>query len=843
MSAANPQGFGLARRFAARELRAGLSGFRILIACLALGVAAIAAIGLVRGAIEAGLSREGAAMLGGDAELSLTYRFADAGERAWMADRATALSEIAEFRSMAVRGEDRVLTQVKAVDDAYPLIGQVALSPDIPLDQALAGDADLPGAVVAPALLARLDAQVGDRIELGGVPFRLTATLEAEPDANASGFALGPRTLVARSALEGTALLAPGTLFDSRYRLTLPPGTELAPLEQAARDHFAESGLRWRDARNGAPGIQTFVERLSAFLVLVGLAGLAVGGVGVSAAVRAYLSGKINIIATLKTLGASRRVIFLTYGLQIGALSLIGIALGLVLGAALPLMVAPILSALLPVPADFGLFPGALAEAALYGALTAALFTLWPLARVEEIRAAQLFRDAGAATPLPRPAYLVVLALLATALTGSAALLSGAAQLTLWAFAGILAALLLLTLAARLLRGLAARLARVARGRPALRWAAAAIAGPGTEVLPVILSLGLGLSVLSSVGQIDGNLRAAIAEELPDRAPSFFAVDIQPDQMPAFIERIEGDPQISRNDRAPMLRGVITQINGRPAAEVAGEHWVLNGDRGVSYADAQPENTTVTEGEWWPEGYDGPPQVSVSADEGAELGLALGDRLTVNILGRDIEAEITSFREVDFSTAGMGFILVMNEAALAGAPHSWIATIYADEAAEPAILRDIGRDFPNVTAISVREAITLVTDLLASIGAATSWGAAITLVTGFLVLIGAALSGERARAYEAAVLKSLGASRPRILASFALRAALMGAGAGLVALLAGILGAWAICHFVLETSYAVIWPNALAVVLGGLSLNLAAGLLFAWRPLSVRPAQILRAQD
>lgn len=401
----------------------------------------------------------------------------------------------------------------------------------------------------------------------------------------------------------------------------------------------------------------------------------------------------------------------------------------------------------------------------------------------------------------------------------------------------------MLSLAARLLRGLAARLARVARGRPALRWAAAAIAGPGTEVLPVILSLGLGLSVLSSVGQIDGNMRAAIAEELPERAPSFFAVDIQPDQMPAFIERIEGDPQISRNDRAPMLRGVITQINGRPAQEVAGEHWVLNGDRGVSYADARPANTTVTEGEWWPEGYNGPPQVSVSAEEGAELGLTLGDQLTVNILGRDIEAKVTSFREVDFSTAGMGFILVMNEAALAGAPHSWIATIYAEEAAEPAILRDIGRDFPNVTAISVREAITLVTDLLASIGAATSWGAAITLVTGFLVLIGAALSGERARSYEAAVLKSLGASRPRILASFALRAALMGAGAGLVALLAGILGAWAICHFVLETSYSVIWPNALAVVLGGLALNLAAGLLFAWRPLSVRPAQILRAQD
>ena len=842
MSQHQPRALGLATRFAARELRAGLSGFRILIACLALGVAAIAAIGSVRGAIEAGLAREGAAMLGGDAELSLTYRFADAAERAWMEEQATAVSEIAEFRSMAVLGGDRVLTQVKAVDAAYPLIGDVTLSPAMPLSQALAGD-DLPGTVMAPALIARLDAEIGDTVEIGGSPFRLMAALVSEPDANASGFSLGPRTLLSRAALEDTPLLAPGTLFDSRYRLTLPPGSDLAALETEAEARFSDSGIRWRDARNGAPGIQTFVERLSAFLVLVGLAGLAVGGVGVSAAVRAYLAGKIGIIATLKTLGASRRVIFLTYGLQIGALSLIGIVLGLILGALLPLMVAPLLSALLPVPADFGLYPAALAEAALYGALTAALFTLWPLARVEEIRAAQLFRDHGAGRALPRPGFLVLLALLAAGLAGSAALLSGAATLTLWAFAGILAALLLLALAARALRATAARLTRLSRGRPAWRWSLSAISGPGTEVLPVILSLGLGLSVLASVGQIDGNMRAAIAEELPTRAPSFFAVDIQPDQVPAFLERTEGDEAVSRVDRAPMLRGVITRINGEPAREVAGDHWVLRGDRGVSYADALPENTTVTAGSWWDEGYSGAPQVSVSAEEGAELGLTLGDMLTVNILGRDIEAEVTSFREVDFSTAGMGFILVMNQAALAGAPHSWIATIYAERAAEAPLLRDLGRDFPNVTAISVREAIALVTDLLGSIAAATSWGAAITLVTGFLVLIGAALSGERARAYEAAVLKSLGASRARILGSFALRAALMGAGAGLVALLAGILGAWAICHFVLETSYAVIWPNALAVVAGGLALNLAAGLIFAWRPLSVRPAQVLRAQD
>lgn len=834
----------LALRFAARELRGGLRGFRLLIACLALGVAAIAAVGSVRAAIEAGLVAEGAAMLGGDAEISLTYRFPTDAERDWIAARAAATSEIAEFRSMAGTSADRALTQVKAVDAAYPLVGRVTLDPAQPLSQALAGADGLPGTVMAPALIARLGVQIGQQVEIGGTPFRLMAAITKEPDANASGFSLGPRTMVARAALDGTPLLAPGTLFDSRTRLTLPPGADLATLKARAQQRFADSGLRWRDARDGAPGISSFVERLSAFLVLVGLAGLAVGGVGVSSAVRAHLGAKIGIIATLKTLGATRRVIFLTYFLQIGALALLGIVLGLALGAALPLLAAPFLAQSLPIPALFGLYPAPLAQAALYGTLTALLFTLWPLARVEEVRAAQLFRGATAAPGrLPRWPFLLALALLAAALAGSAAAFSGAWALTLWAFAGILGALILLAASATLLRRAAAPLSRAARGRPALRWAAAAIAGPGTEALPVVLSLGLGLSVLASVGQIDGNLRAAIADELPDRAPAFFALDIQPDQVAPFLALTEGDPAVTRVDRAPMLRGVITRINGRPAREVAGDHWVLRGDRGVSYADALPDNTTVTAGTWWPEGYTGAPQVSVSAKEGAELGLHLGDTITVNILGRDIEAEVTSFREVDFSSAGMGFILVMNAAALQGAPHSWIATVYAPEQAEPALLRSLARDFPNITAISVRDAVTLVSDLLGSIAAATSWGAAATLVTGFLVLIGAALSGERARSYEAAVLKTLGATRGQILRSFALRAGLLGAGAGLVALLAGILGAWAICHFLLEAEYRVIWPNALAVVLGGLALNLAAGLAFAWRPLSARPARILRARD
>ncbi|WP_170606108.1 ABC transporter permease [Ruegeria arenilitoris] len=837
----------LAARLARRELRGGFQGFRIFLACLALGVAAITAVGSVRQAIQSGLTQEGATLLGGEAQLEFTYRFATKDERAWMDQTAQAVSEVVDFRSMAVTRKpqtERGLTQVKAVDSAYPLLGTVQLDPPMPLFEALEGDNDLPGAVMAPALIDRLGMSTGELFALGTQEFILMAAIVDEPDAAADGFALGPRTLVRTTDLQASGLLEPGTLFSTKYRLDLPQDSDLAALSVQAGDAFEGTGMRWTDARNGAPGIADFVARLSAFLVLVGLAGLAVGGIGVSAAVRAYLAGKTATIATLRTLGADRATIFQTYLIQIGVLSGIGILLGLVLGSMLPLVLAPLIESRLPVPAVFTLYPGPLLEAALYGALTAFLFTLWPLARTEEVRAATLFRDAlSTARSIPRPIYLVANGIALSILVVAAAWFTNSVRLTLWTAGGIAGALLLLSIAAFAIRWLARVGGRRSRGHAPLRWALSAISGQKEGAGSVVLSLGLGLSVLAAVGQIDGTLRNAISGNLPDVAPSYFFVDIQKDQMSGFSERLESDPAVSRIDSAPMLRGIITQINGKPAQEVAGGHWVLEGDRGITYSEDLPDNTRITSGTWWPNGYNGPPQVSFAAEEALEMGLRLGDELTVNILGRDITAELTSFREVDFSNAGIGFIMSMNPSALAGAPHSFIATVYAEEQAETAILRDLAGKYPNITAIRVRDAIDQVSGLLAGLAAATSYGAGISLLTGFLVLIGAAAAGEPARRYEAAVLKTLGADRRSILTSFALRSILLGAAAGLVALFTGILGGWAVAKYIFDTEFAVIWPSALAIIFTGIFLTLGAGLAFALRPLSVRPARVLRASD
>ena len=835
----------VAAKFARRELRGGLRGFRIFLACVILGVAAIAAVGTLRESMRAGLADQGAALLGGDAEIELTYRFANEAERNWMDGAADAVSEIADFRSMAQAGGERELTQVKAVDGAYPLVGEVELSPEMELDAALDGAEGLPGAVMQPLLLSRLGIEVGDTVRLGEQRFRVMAELVREPDPSRAGFGLGPRTIVGLPALEGSGLLSEGSLFSSKYRLDFPDGTDLAATETRAMAALDGSGARWTDARNASPRVEEFVTRLGAFLVLVGLSGLAVGGVGISAALRSYLAGKVQVIATLRSIGADQRTIFLTYFFQVGVLAVLGIIGGLILGVGLPIALGPVIAAQLPVPAVFAAYPMPMIEAALYSLLSVLIFTIWPLARAREVRAAALYREAaGGRHGWPGWRYVAATLGLLGLLVLAAVLFSGDLRLTLWTAGGIIGALGLLTLAAIAVQHAARVLRPRAAGRPPLGWALGAIGGPGTTAAPVMLSLGLGLSVLAAVGQIDGNLRQSIAGDLPERAPSFFFVDLQKDQMPWFLDRLEDDPEVSRVDNAPMLRGILSRINDRPAREVAGGHWVIEGDRAVSYAEDVPVRTTLVAGDWWDDDYSGPPQLSFAAEEAREMGIGLGDQITVNILGRDITAMVTSLREVDFSSVGMGFVLLMNPGAVEDAPHTFIATVYADsEAAEEAILRDVTDRYPNVTAINVRDALSRVTDLLASLASATSWGAAVTLLTGFLVLIGAAAADSRARTYEAAILKTLGATRGQILWSIALRALILGVVAGAVALAAGIGGGWAVSRFIMDTSYAVIWPSALAIVAGGVLVTLLAGLAFAWRPLRAAPARILRTQE
>ena len=839
----------IALRIAQRELIAAwherLHGFRILMLCLIFSVASIAAIGSLRGAIDTGLKSNGRIFLGGDAEIELSYRRANAQELSWMASQSRAQSLIIDFRSMAVAPgtEKRILTQVKAVGSAYPLVGAITLSDAMGLPEALAGKNGLPGVVVAPALLRRLKLDLGDNIKFGRKSFIVMATLLKEPD-NFGNFALGPRSILLTEDLEGSGLLVAGTLFASKYRLLLKDGADLEAVKQGFETQWSSTGGKWKDARKASPGADRVIDRMSHFLILIGLSGLVVGGIGVSAAVRAFVAKKISNIAVLKTLGATPKQIFWIYTIQIAIYTSLSVALGLLVGALAPFAIRPFLPNGLKDVALIALYPWALFEAAVYGTLGSAIFSIWPLAKTEKIRPANLFRG-GTTQKWPAPRFLIVQSILLAAALFAAIQFSGSWLMTFWLLGGIAVSVIILVLISS---GFQFGLKRVMRGKAfqgwlSLRVAMSSIASGSEHVISVATGIGLGLTVLAAVGQIDGNLRRSITQSLLQKTPSFFFLDIQSSQLTEFNQRLADNLAVTKVETAPMLRGLVTKINEKLAEEVGGDHWVLRGDRGISYADGLPEKTKLTAGTWWGKGYSGPPQISFAAEEAKEIGIGSGDQLTLNILGRDITATITSLREVDFSTARMGFVILLNEGALRGAPHSYIATVYAEAFAEISILDELGQAFPNVTGIQIREAALLVLGVVSSIASAASIGAIATLITGFLILIGAASASSEHRAYETAILKTLGATRCEILNSFALRAAMIGALAASVALGAGLLGGWAVSHFIFENRFEIIWSNSALIILGGVGATLITGVLFALGPLSQSAATELRHQD
>ena len=383
---------------------------------------------------------------------------------------------------------------------------------------------------------------------------------------------------------------------------------------------------------------------------------------------------------------------------------------------------------------------------------------------------------------------------------------------------------------------------RVINGHPSTRWALAAMGGTQEGTNNSLIAIGLGLTVLAIIGQVDGNLRTSINNNLPEVAPSYFVIDIQKSQIEEVRDILNSNKGVISFDEAPMLRGIITKINNKQASEVAGDHWVIRGDRGITYFEELPKRFNLTKGQLWPKDYSGATQISFAAEQAEELGIGIGDSVTVNIMGREITGEITSLRNVDFSSAGIGFVIAMNPSALKKAPHSFIMTIYASTEAETEVFNDLSSRFSNITLIKVRNVIERVSNLLSSMATASSYGALTTLAMGFLVLLGSAASGQSARSYDAAILKTLGATRKDLIISYIIRFSLIGATAGFVAIFFAVGGAWCITSLVLELPFKIIWDTALMIIIGGLIANLLAGLYFATQALKIKPANFLRAQ-
>jgi putative ABC transport system permease protein len=841
---------GLELRFALREMRGGLRGFYVFIACIALGVMAIAGVGSVASSLGEGMAREGRTLLGGDVAFSLIQREAKPEEVAFLRSRGD-VSIAATMRAMARANDGGLaLVELKAVDGAYPMLGALTLDPKLPLADVLAERDGAFGAAADSILLARLNLKPGDRVSIGSATFQIRSVVTAEPDKLAGGaLSFGPRFLVSQAGLRATNLLQPGSLVRWTYRVKLPDDAAdnraAAALADDARNTMPQAGFEIRRRDNASPQLERTISRFTQFLTLVGLAALLVGGVGVANAVKSHIDRRHEVIAAFKALGATGRDVFKIYLTQVILLAVIGSVIGLVLGAALPFFIVGVFGKVLPLPVVPALHLDSLALSFVYGLLTALAFGLWPLGRVHDVPVAALFREAAVSEwHRPRWRYLALMAAVIALLIAVAV---GLAYDKRIAAVFVMSSILVFVL----LRGIAAGLMALARALPRtrftmLRLAIANIYRPGALTPTVVLSLGLGIAVLVTITQIDGNLRRQFLAALPDRAPSFYFIDIPSTEADRFEKFLQTTAPQSSVEDVPMLRGRIVAARGVKAEDLKPSpdaEWVLQSDRGLTHTGEIPKGSKIVEGKWWGADYDGPPLVSIEKKIADGLQLKLGDEIVVNVLGRDIPATIGNMRTIDWQSFGINFVLVFSPNAFKGAPHTHVATLtetHPDSTSDARIIKSVAEAFPMVTSVRVREALEAVGTVVGNLVLAIRGASAVALISAILVLGGALAAGHRHRVYDAVILKTLGATRARLLGAYALEYLMIGLATAVFGVIAGSLAAWMIVTRLMTLSFVWEAGSAIGVVAAALSVTVGLGLAGTLLALNKKPATVLR---
>lgn len=844
---------------AIRDLRGEANGFFVFVVCIALGVAAITAIGALTDTIGAGFSREGRMMLGGDLELTRIHQRATKAERREF-QQIGPLSEVATMRAMARVGTPgtkkarNALIEIKAVDGNYPAVGALQFAggatPERPPHTLLHSDGVI---AVAPLLLERLQVKIGDQIRLGKQALTIGALIEDEPDKFSGRASFGPRVMMSLQTLSKTGMIQPGSLIRWRYRIAFDDNNQadnrsLAETNAKLTKRFLDTGFQIRDRRDPAPGVRRAISRVSQFLTLVGLTAMLVGGVGVANAVSSYVDRKRKVIATFKSLGATNRTVFAVYLIEILMLALLGIVIGLAIGFTAPFFVAWVYQNVLPIELVISVRPQTVATASAYGLLVALAFVLWPLGKAERVRPAVLFRDdISRSDALPHWPYVGATLTVGAALALFTILNSEQRLIALYFCLGLIVLFALFLGLGELVTWLARRTPRPKAPEVAL--ALANLSGPGALTRSVVLSLGTGLSLLVAVALTDSSIVDELQTRLPRDAPSYYFLDIPKAEIAEFKRSLKNVAPSAVIADAPMLRGRIVKLAGRPVTEIKAppeSAWVLNGDRGITYSDTVPQGSKVVAGTWWEPDYEGEPLISFEADIAKDLGLEVGDSVSVNVLGRTITAKIANLRLVDWESLSINFVMVFSPNALKAAPFNMLATVAYPEAptlaAEAKLAQTVATKFPAITSLRVQDAIDAFTGIFARVMTAVRMAGSVTLLAGAIVLAGALATAQRRRIYQAVVLKVLGATRWRIIRASAAEYISLAMVTAIIATLLGTVAAWLVTTQIMDVSFSFSWLAVAQAILVAVALVLVFGAVGTWRVLRARPLPYLRTE-
>jgi putative ABC transport system permease protein len=840
-------------RMALREVRASWQRLLFFFVCIAVGVASIVAIRSVIQSVRAGLTAQAQEMTGGDIALrsnnAFTPRTLDMIERERSAGRIATVSNGVEIATMVRPDVARPLTkmvELRAVDESYPLYGTLTLREGTYSYATLRGR----GAIVRPELLAQLGLHVGDRIFIGSQSFEIRGVIASEPGRNLGAFTLGPRVIVDRADLADTGLLSFGTRALHLMLLRVPQQATLSvsqTLTDAFRNDFVRVVGYWQNADRTAESL----TRAENYLSLVGLVVLILGGIGVSSVTRVFVQQKIRSIAILKCLGSSSGqviAVYLTQVLLLGvAGSILGVALAAGIIAALPLIVGDIATML---HVEYGLTGPAVVQGLAIGLLVSMLFSIVPLLEVRRVKPSLLLRQD--IPPLPQFDWLkwLVTAAVATALVAVASWQAGSVRVGLLLSAGFVAVAFILHLAGiALVR--AVQPLRYSRSF-ALRQAVLHVARPGNQTRVILLAVGLGCFFILGVRTLQANLLRDFEVQVGDDAPDMFLIDIQPGQRDPLARLVddqngaEGAPSL-----IPVLRARVTGVKGREvnleSFEQVRGRGSLSREYTITYRPNLQANERVLDGKWWPANPTTGDAAEVSIEESLRqrFEIQIGDEMTFDVLGRTIRARVTSVREVnwrDFRSGG--FMFVFRPGIFDEAPHTYIASLKAprDSDVRARLQGAIVAQFPNVSVIDLREVLDTIQGIVNNVTLGVSVVGGLVLLSGVLILVGAVSMTKFRRVYEAAILKTLGASSRLIAAMLLLEYGVLGAIAGTVGSLGAIALSWAVARYALDLT----WEPAPSVTVTGVVatalLVAAIGVLASLDVLRHKPLATLRAE-
>ncbi len=831
-------------RMAWRETRAAWRHFTYFFVCIALGVAALVGVGLFAANMDRAIQREARSLLAADVELRTTRPLTPAGELILHGFDARGIPRmhLSELVAMAAALAGTQLIELKAVEPGYPFYGKLRADPDGALGTLFDG-----GQVLAEeTLLIRLDLKVGDRLKIGQAEFRIAGVLKKEPDRAAGAFSFGPRVLMSRKSLDATQLVQPGSRVTHRHLLKLPEALSPRAIQDELVSTFPDKTVRVSTYQESQPMLRRFLRQLTMYLGLVGLIALLVGGIGVASSVRAFLKEKLETIAVLKAIGAESRMILSIYFAQTLLLGLVGSLAGAALGAALQIALPPLMKTWLPIELEFRFALLPFVRGVAMGLLTTALFALWPLLEVRYVRPNLIFRREVTEEPAGSPgrAAWIAGALLALALAGLALWQAGS-----WRAAGLFIGALAAALS--LLQGTAWLVVRLAKRLP--RWkplvwrrGLANLHRPGSQAKAILVSVGVGVMVILAIHLVERNILWEIGENVPADAPSFFFIDIQPDQKDAFArlmaERGHADVRLT-----PLVRSRLWALDGQPVRRENYEDrehgWYYNREYVLTFQKELPKENVVVKGHWWDgAGSSGPVRVSVEEEAAHRLGLGLGSTVEFDIQGAKVVGTVASIRKVEWGNMSTNFYFIFEPGALDGAPMTYVATVRVDPKEEVPLQRAVVAAFPNVSAINIRYVLDSVARVVDRISLVIRFMAGLSILTGSVVLAGALAATRFRRIYEAMILKAVGATRRVVAWTFVVEYALLGAAAGVIGAGLAVALAWGVGRWILDVKW-LFQPAALAWgIAATVAGTILVGFLSTYRILGQKPFPVLRRE-